>query len=230
MAGPLRTGEAPAATPPLTWSESENLKWKTAIPGLGHSTPVVTEDSVFLTAAVPFGDMLPPRFSGAPGAHDNLPITRRHRFVAICIERATGRIKWNTTVQEALPHEGGHYTASLASASPLTDGEHFYAYFGSYGLYCLDRNGKVVWTYMPGKMHSKHGHGEGSSPTMDGDTIALNWDHEGKSFVVALNKTTGKPRWKKEREEVTSWSSPIVMHHAGKRQTHRGRYESGARI
>lgn len=223
--GPLRTGEAPSATPPLTWSESgddesdrENIRWKVALPGRGHSTPVIAGDRVFLTAAKPIGDPMPPRMSGAPGAHDNAPITHRHEFLVLCVARETGKILWQKSVHEALPHEGAHYSASLASGSPITDGKFVYAYFGSYGLYCLDLDGDVVWKYMPGKLNTKHGHGEGNSPVLDGETIVINCDHEKRSFVVALNARTGEERWKKQRDEVTSWSSPIVVHHGDERQ------------
>lgn len=216
--GPLRTGEAPQATPPITWNEQEHIRWKVAIPGLGHSTPVIANRRLFLTSAEPVGDEMPPQFSGAPGAHDNLPVTHRQRFLVICVDRITGATRWTTKVHEAIPHEGAHYSASLASASPVTDGTCVYSHFGSFGLYCLDLQGRVLWKYMPGKMHSKHGHGEGSSPVLDGDIVVINWDHEAKSFVVALDKRTGNELWKLPRDEVTSWSSPIVVHHNGRRQ------------
>ena len=209
--GPLATGEAPRADPPVEWSEVKNVRWKTELPGQGHSTPIVWGDRVFVSAAVPFGRASEPRYSGRPGAHDNLPVTRRHRFVAIALERATGHILWNEPLREALPHEGGHYTASLASASPVTDGEHLFVFFGSYGLYCLDLDGDLQWKIHLGEMHSKHGHGEGSSPVLYGDTLVVNWDHEGQSFLVAFDKTTGEQRWKSDREEVTSWATPSVV-------------------
>ena len=117
-----------------------------------------------------------------------------------------------------MPHEGGHYTASLASASPVTDGKHIVAFFGSHGLYCLDVDGKQVWQKQLGKMHTKHGHGEGSSPAMYENTLVVNWDHEEQSFLVALDTSTGDELWRKERDEVTSWSSPLITKVDGKPQ------------
>ncbi len=209
--GPLATGEAPNANPPTEWSPTKNIKWKAKLPGRGHSTPIVWKDHIFLTSAIPFGKKLKPRYSGAPGAHDNLPITRRHRFVVICLNRKDGKIRWQKTMHEALPHEGGHHTASLASASPVTDGKLVFAFFGSYGLYCLDFEGNLKWKKQTGKLNTKHGHGEGSSPVLHDGTLIVNQDHEGQSFIVALEKTTGKQIWRKKRDEVTSWSTPIVV-------------------
>jgi outer membrane protein assembly factor BamB len=117
-----------------------------------------------------------------------------------------------------LPHEGGHYTGSLASHSPVTDGQHVFAFFGTHGLYCLTVDGELKWSRQLGEMHTKHGHGEGASPALYGDTLVVNWDHEGKSFVLALDKRSGRQRWKVERDEKTSWSSPIVVEHDGKPQ------------
>lgn len=216
--GPAGTGAAERADPPVRWSETENVRWKAALPGRGHSTPVVWGDRVFLTAAEPFGERLPPRTSGAPGAHDNLPVTQRHRFVLLCLRRGDGKILWRRDLHEALPHEGGHRTASLASASPLTDGRHVFAFFGSYGLFCLDLDGKLVWTRQLGRMQSKHGHGEGASPALFEQTLVVNWDHEGESFVVALDKSSGKDIWRVQRNEVTSWASPIVVRQADRPQ------------
>jgi len=215
--GPLGTGAAPLGDPPLEWNEAEgkNIRWKTEIPGRGHSTPIVWGDQVFVTTAIPFGDPLPPQPSTAPGTHDNLPVTQRQRFAVLAIDRKTGNVLWQQTVREALPHEQGHYTGSLASSSPVTDGEHLFVSFGSFGLYCLNLEGELVWQADFGAMQSLHGHGEGSSPALAHDTLVVNWDHEGKSFITALDKRTGKMRWKAPRNEVTSWATPIIVEHAG---------------
>lgn len=211
--GALGTGEGPQAKPPLHWNETENVRWKCELPGLGHSTPIVWKNQIFLTAAMPYGDRLPPRYSRRPGAHDNVPVSQRHKFVVLAIDRCSGQIEWLRTVHEDLPHEGGHYTGSLASASPVTDGNSLYVFFGSHGIFCLEMSGTVLWKKQFGKMHTKHGHGEGCSPTLHGDKLIINWDHEGQSFVSALDKNTGEQLWRVSRREVTSWSSPIVVAH-----------------
>lgn len=216
--GPLGSGFAPSADPPVEWSENKNIRWKIELPGSGHSTPIVWGKIIFLTAAEAYGKPFPPQYSGAPGAHDNLPVTSRHRFLVLAINRKDGRIVWKKQVQRATPHEGGHTTASLASNSPVTDGKSLFAYFGSRGLYCLNFEGELLWQKNLGEMQTKHGHGEGSSPVLYGDSLIVNWDHEGQSLLVAFDKRTGKQRWKVHRDEVTSWSTPIVVEHAGKAQ------------
>ena len=117
--GPLGTGVSPTADPPVKWSETENVRWRTALPGKGHATPVVWKDRLYLTAAVSFGKPRLPVYDNAPGSHDNLPVMRSHRFVVIAVDRADGKILWETPVREAFPHAGGHVSGSLASNSPV---------------------------------------------------------------------------------------------------------------
>ena len=138
--------------------------------------------------------------------------------MVLAIARADGRVVWKTVVREEFPHEGGHYTGSPISNSPVTDGERLYAFFGSRGLYCLDFEGKIVWQKDLGKMQTLHAHGEGSSPVLYKDTLVLNWDHEGDSFIYAFNKRTGEQLWKMPRDEKTSWSTPLIVEVDGKPQ------------
>jgi len=235
--GPLATGVAPFADPPVNWSETQNVRWKVEMPGRGHSTPVIWGDRIFLTTAISYGDPVPPLAGQRPGSHDNNQLVKGQELIVMALSRRDGKILWQRTVHKDIPHEGGHQTGSFASHSPVTDGECVYAYFGSAGLYCLDvNNGEVKWTTSFGQMKTLHGHGEGNSPALDGDTLLVNWDQEGPSFLAALDKRTGKERWRAERDEVTSWSTPIVVELAGKKQvivraTHRIRgydFETGA--
>ena len=216
--GPLATGFAPQADPPLTWSETENVRWKTALPGLGHSSPIVWGARVFVTTALAYGEEVEPVPDRDPGAHDNAPLTQARAFFVLALRRDTGTIEWRTEVRAELPHEGAHESASFASASPVTDGERVFAFFGSRGLYCLDVEGGVLWSADFGEMRVKHGHGEGASPALHGQTLLVNWDHEEESFLLALDKETGEERWRIARDEATSWATPIVIEHAGRAQ------------
>ncbi|MBI1900735.1 MAG: PQQ-like beta-propeller repeat protein [Planctomycetia bacterium] len=218
--GPLSTGVAPHADPPTEWNQRDgkNIRWKTALSGVGHSTPVVWGDRVFVMAAVPGPPLEKPFHDHAPGSHDNVDVTRSYEFVVLAVGRRDGKILWQRTLQKAVPHEGGHYTGSLANHSPITDGERVYAFFGSRGLYCLDFDGELKWKLDLGRMDTLHAHGEGASPVLHGETLVVNWDHEGKSFVVALDKRTGEQRWKVDRQEITSWATPIVVEHEGRPQ------------
>ncbi len=217
--GPLGTGVAPNAQPPTEWGERKNVRWKVPLLGLGHSTPVLWDDKIFLTSAVPVGKPLdPPRHDEAPGSHDNLPITHRHQYVAACMDRATGELLWQKVLHEEIPTEGGHTTGSLASHSPVTDGKVVVFFFGSRGLYGLDCEGNELWRHDLGQMQTKHGHGESSSPALHGNSVVVSWDHEGQSFLVAFDKATGEQLWKRERDEVTSWSSPVIVVEEGRAQ------------
>lgn len=216
--GPLGTGAAPDADPPISWSDTENIRWKVALPGSGHSTPVVWGNRIFVTAAIAHGPALAPRHSQAPGAHDNDPVTHHQKWVVLALDRQDGRVLWQQTVADSLPFEGAHQTATFANNSPVTDGKFVYAFFGSYGVYCLDFSGQLIWRQDLGDMQIKHGHGEGTSAVLHGDMLVINWDHDAQSFVVALDKTTGKERWRVARAEETSWATPIVYEFAGKPQ------------
>jgi len=216
--GPLANGVAPHADPPVQWSEKKNVRWKIPLPGRGHSTPIVFADRVFVTAATPLGDAQKPVYDNAPGTHDNVPVTHRHQFVVFAISRENGQVLWRKILREEFPHEGGHETGSLASHSPVTDGERLYAFFGSRGLYCLDLDGELKWQKDLGRMQTLHAHGEGSSPVVYGDFLIVCWDHEANSLLYAFDKRTGKERWKVARDEKTSWSTPLVFEHEGKPQ------------
>ena len=221
--GPAATGVSPDGNPPVEWSETKNVRWKIEIPGKGYGTPVVWEDQIFVLTAVPAGEQAAPAPEPEPQEGDE----RRRRpkitpsmqkFVVMAFDRRDGSILWERTAREELPHEGTHPDGSWASASAITDGEHVYAYFGSHGLYGFDLKGNLVWEIDLGDMKTRRGFGEGSSPALHGDKLVVNWDHEEQSFIVALDKMTGKEVWRKKRDEITSWSTPLIVEHGGKAQ------------
>jgi outer membrane protein assembly factor BamB len=216
--GPLANGVAPLANPPIHWSETNHVRWKIPLPSKAHSSPIVFGDSVYVLAAVPVGEAQKPVYDDAPGVHDSVPVTHRHQFVALALSRRDGSVSWKKVLREEWPHEGGHETGSLASSSPVTDGEQLYVFFGSRGLYGLDLKGDLKWSKDLGRMHTLHAHGEGSSPVLHGDMLIVCWDQEGDSFLYAFDKHTGKQLWKVPRDEKTAWSTPLVVEHEGKPQ------------
>jgi outer membrane protein assembly factor BamB len=216
--GPLATGSAPKGNPPVEWGEGKNIIWKTPLPGLGHSSPVVWADFVFVTTAERTG-LGKPFIGPIPdGAHNNIDPESDYQFAILAIDRLTGVFVWRRTVATLQPHESTHESATWASNSPVTDGEHVIAFFGSNGMYCLEMDGRLAWSKDFGNMQVKHGHGEGASPVLYGDTVVVNWDHEGQSFIAALDKRTGEELWRMPRDEVTSWATPIVLKHQGRCQ------------
>ncbi len=229
--GPLKNGTAVNANPPLTWSESENIRWKVLIPGMGHATPIIWEDKIFIQTAIktekpieeekqeddseefnPFSSFLPQQRDRG-GRNDGIGI--HFQFKLLTLNRSDGSVIWEKTLRVSEPHEGIHNDGSYASNSPITDGEHIYAYFGSRGLYCLDMKGNIKWEKDIGQMRKRNSFGEGSCPIIHGDTIVVVQDHEGQSFIIALDKHTGDELWRKDRDERTTWTSPIVVEHYG---------------
>ena len=235
--GPNGTAIARTGNPPTQWSEEENIRWKVALPGLGSSSPIVWGDRIFVTTAIETDqDGSPPsaggnraggsgrggrgrgRFGGFGGFHGGAAPTKVYEFAVLALDRKDGKVRWATVVKKGVPHESGHQTNSQSSGSPITDGEHIYAHFGSRGLYCLNLDGEVQWSKDFGLMQTKLSFGEGMSPALHGDTLVVNWDHEGDSFIAAFDKKTGEELWRNPRDETTSWATPLIAPANGKMQ------------
>jgi len=238
--GPDNNGVA-RSDAPLNWSDTENIKWKAAIPGRGNSSPIVWGDKIFLTTAIPTGTAAarpvqpvqgpPPGIlaqrRGAPrgrggargGPGGGSPQTE-HRFVVLCLDKNSGEVLWEQTAITATPHEGFHQEfGSFASGTPVTDGERVYAFFGSRGLYAYDLEGTLAWKKDFGvQMRMRNEFGEGAAPTLHGDVLLLKFDHTGDSFIAAVNKNTGEELWRQSRDENDSWSAPLVLEHEGRLQ------------
>lgn len=207
--GPLANGSSPDATPPIEWSATQNVKWKSPVPGRGSGSPVVWEDKVFVVTAVAADGK-----RGFDGERFS-----KLTFKLFCFDRKTGKVRWQKDAVTATPHEGTHSTNGFASASPCTDGKLVYAHFGSRGLYCYTTEGELIWKRDDfGNMKTRNSFGEGSSPTLVDDKILVPWDHEGPSSLYALNRFTGKTIWKTERDEPTNWCTPLVVEHNGGKQ------------
>jgi outer membrane protein assembly factor BamB len=219
--GPNYNGTAPKADPPIEWSDTKNIKWKADLPGRGSATPIVWGDNVFVVAAektdrvVGVDDV--PKFESKLDKKTKAP-QNFYRFVVLCLDRNTGRPKWTRVAAEKVPHEGHHETHSYAAGSPTTDGKYLYVSFGSFGIYCYDFAGNLRWTRDLGRLSTRLGWGEAVTPVIHGDDLVLNWDQEENAALIVLNARTGDTRWKKERDERSTWTTPMIVEHAGKTQ------------
>lgn len=219
--GPLVNGVSPNGDPPIRWDENTNIKWKVAIPGRGTSTPIVWGDQVFVLTAIDTGKAVDP--AGLPKDDPQFEKKTKspgtvHQFVVLSLDRQTGKERWRRTAIEAVPHEGHHPTHCYAAGSPTTDGKFLYVSFGSRGAYCYDLAGKLQWQRQLGLLNTRLGWGEAVTPTIHRDTLLVNHDQEAGSFLIALDARTGQPRWKVDRDEVTTWATPLVVEHKGRTQ------------
>ncbi|MDP2319611.1 MAG: PQQ-binding-like beta-propeller repeat protein [Acidobacteriota bacterium] len=214
--GPSMTGVSKTAKPPVEWSETKNVKWKVEIPGRGSASPVVWGDRLYVLTAVPAGVT-------GPAQHEPrgaLPQRGVHQYKVMAIERATGKTVWERVAREEEPHEAAHQdNGSWASSSAVTDGTHLFAYFESRGLYAYDMQGTLLWQTDFGDKQMRNQFGEGSTPALYGKYLLVVWDHiPGPSFIVALDKATGKELWRTSRDEMDTWATPLVVEHAGRQQ------------
>ena len=225
--GPLVTGEVVNGNPPVIWSETKNIRWKIPVEGKGLSTPVIWGNQIFITSAKEINksatkEKIDAQKESRPTwmkvARMSKTTEKLQQFNVMSINRKDGKILWQKTVQEDFPHEGIHIDNTWASGSCVTDGKYLVAFFGSNGLFCLDLEGNLLWEKDLGKMKSTNTFGEGSSPALYKDFLIVNWDHEEQSFIEVFEVKSGKSVWKKERDEITSWATPVVIEVNGKPQ------------
>jgi len=216
--GPFENGMARGEAP-TTWSDTQNVAWKAEIPGRGHSSPVIYGDLMFLTTAVPEGPLSAPGGGGGRGPGGGFASSVPHRFLVMCLNRKTGKVVWEREALKATPHEGYHFRyGSFASNSPVTDGKHVYAFFGSRGLFVYTMEGKLAWQKSFSPMRMRLAFGEGTAPVLHENTLLLGFDQEEGSYFLALDKTSGKQIWKVDRDEPSAWSPPLVLTHEGEKQ------------
>lgn len=212
--GPLATGEAPHATPPTSWSEEKNVKWKVELPGPGSSTPIVWKDRVFVLATIPTEEL--DESIPSPEDQPDRPFgikfeNRIFEFVVLCFDRETGQEKWRQIARRCVPFQGHHPDNNFASASPTTDGKYLYVPFGSQGFYCYDLDGNLIWERNLGNVETRLSFGEGASLTVADGKLIIVRDNENQSYIEVLNTADGKTLWRKDRDEPSSWATPIVV-------------------
>ncbi|HXV78230.1 MAG TPA: PQQ-binding-like beta-propeller repeat protein [Candidatus Polarisedimenticolaceae bacterium] len=215
--GPGARGVADGHELPASWNveDGTRVKWKTAIPGLGHSSPVVWGDAIFVTTAIS-GKPDPELKVGLYGNIDAVEDDTEHRYRLYRLDRNTGSIVWERTVHQGVPEIKRHTKSSHANPSPTTDGKYVAAFFGSEGLYVFDTEGKSVWNQDFGSLDSGYFQvpaaqwGFGSSPVIHDGRVIIQADVQQGSFLAALALATGDVIWKTVRQDVPTWSTPTV--------------------
>lgn len=216
--GPAGSGISDEKNLPTQWSTAKNIKWKTPIAGRAHSSPVVWGNRIFLTTAIE-GDVVP----GAKAVKhmmgdkefihpDSIGADKKQTFKVICLDSETGKVLWEQTAFEGTPYDNRHRKSSYAASTPATDGKHVFAYFGSEGLYAYDMKGKLAWKADLGKLATV-GMGTGTSPILYENVVLMQCDEDngGSSFIVALDKKTGKEVWRTPRKVQVSWATPMLV-------------------
>jgi outer membrane protein assembly factor BamB len=215
--GPHAAGVADGALLPEAWdgASGKGVLWKTRIPGLAHSSPVVWGDQVFVTTAI--SSRADAGFKrGLYGEGTASEDATVHRFQVLSLDRRTGEVQWTRTAYEGRPREKRHVKATYANASPATDGRSVVAFFGSQGLYAYDVAGNLRWKRDLGRIDAgaydapDYEWGTASSPILFEDKVIVQCDQQKGSFVMALRLKDGETAWRTERDELPSWATPTV--------------------
>ena len=213
--GPNASGVADGTTPPVSWDleKSQNVLWKTAIPGLSHSSPIVWGNQIFVITAI--SDAKPTfnaKDRGIGLANDDA----KHTWMIYALDKRDGRVIWTEKAYEGVPRAKRHVKATQANSTPVTDGRYVVALFGSEGLACYDIKGKLLWkqdlgVLNPGLWDDKESSwGHASSPIIYRDLVIVQADGHKQSFIAAFNLKDGKQAWRVERNEITSWTTPTI--------------------
>jgi len=212
--GPGATGVAESAGLPDTWSTTENVRWKTAIPGHGWSSPIAWGDRVFVTSVIPSGQVEAPR-GGLYFGGERPASTIEHRWVVYAIDFNTGTIAWQHDAHRAVPPAARHLKNTYASETPVTDGQRLYVSFGNVGLFAYDFSGKLLWSSPFQLKPMRNAWGTAASPVLHNGRLYLVNDNDGSSYLTAIDAATGKTIWLVERQEGSNWSTPYIWQHAG---------------
>ena len=216
--GPDGSGISNEKNLPSEWTPTKNIKWKTSIDGRAHSSPIVWGNRIFVTTAIE-GEVVPGAKAvkhtdnGKEFLHpDSVGADKKQTFKVISIDRESGKIVWQTTAWEGTPYDNRHRKSSYAASTPATDGKLVYAFFGTEGLYAYDFKGKLAWKADLGKLGTV-GMGTGTSPILFNDLVIVQCDEENgeASFIVAVDKKTGKEAWRTPRKVQVSWSTPLLV-------------------
>jgi len=219
------SGVAHSPSAPVHWNaeKSENVKWKTAVPGLSHASPIVWDDRVFVTTAIGsdtssklrvglYGDVAPDKD------------VSKHTWKIFCLDKKNGKILWERVAHEGAPKVKRHTKATQANSTPVTDGKHVIALFGAEGMYCYNMDGKLVWKKDLGALDSgwfydpDYQWGHGSSPVIYKNLVIVQCDIQKNSFIAAFALKDGEQVWRTVRDEIPSWGTPTIHESNGRVQ------------
>jgi outer membrane protein assembly factor BamB len=221
--GPAGQGISTEKNLPTEWSSTKNVQWKTAIEGRGHSSPIVWGNRIFLTTSIE-GEVVPGAKAVAHMIGDKefkhpdwAGADRKQTMKVVALDSKTGKIVWQQTAYEGTVFDHRHRRNTYASPTPITDGQRVYAYFGGEGLYCYDFSGKLAWKVSLGGIATM-GMGTGTSPVLYENLLILQCDQDmgDKSFIVALDKRSGKEVWRVARKVQASWTTPVIARTASR--------------
>ncbi len=208
--GAASLGVATNADLPDTWSATENVAWKTDVPGRGWSSPVVWGEKIFLTTVVNLGEAEEPKKGLYFGGNRPKPPESEHKWEVVCLDLNDGHVLWEKTAHEGVPATPIHLKNSYASETPVTDGERLYAYFGNVGVFCYDFDGKLLWQHDVESHPMRYGWGTAASPVVYQGRLYLVNDNDEQSYLLALDAKTGEQVFRVERDEKSNWATPYV--------------------
>jgi len=219
--GPEGCGISAEKNLPAEWSPTQNIQWKTPIPGRGHASPIIWGKRIFLTTSlegpvVPGAKPVKHIRNGQVFVHpDSVGADRSYTLKVLSLDRDTGKILWERTAYEGIVYDDRHRKGSYASCTPVTDGQYVFAFFEAEGLYCYDFDGKLVWKTSLGKI-AKMGLGNGVSPVLYENLVILQCDQEdggteAGSFIMAVDKKTGQEAWRTPRTHRKTWATPLLV-------------------
>ncbi len=221
--GPKASGLCDTREAPLRWdiAKGTNILWARDIPGLGLSSPVICKDRIFLTTAIAKeggqAELKVGLYGDTESAKDDGP----QSWQTLCFDRKTGKILWRRELHAGVPQIRRHTKSSHANSTVATDGERLVVFLGSEGLYCLDLDGKVLWSKNFGRLDSGYFRrpsaqwGFASSPIIHRDRVIVQCDVQKDSFVAALDIESGEVVWRTPRDEVPTWSTPAILERSG---------------
>ena len=203
-------GVAASTNLPERWSPSQNVVWKTEIAGRAWSSPIVWDERVFVTTAISSGETEAPKTGLYMGGERPDVARPEHQYKVMCLDLVSGKLVWEQVARRGGPAQPTHVKNSFASETPVTDGERVYAYFGNVGVFCLDLEGHPVWSKILEPHKSRNGWGTAASPALHGDRLYVLNDNDESSYLLALDKRTGKELWRTPRDEKSNWATPFV--------------------